>query len=100
MGPLPRRVAVQWLLGRIAPSNVETPTGSFIEPIAPGAFRASFTSGADIVAVQDHAPDKIGHADVDRVLDFRCRLATVFVPRLTSRHQILYVLMHEDHTDP
>lgn len=47
------------LIGRVAPFNTPTCIGGFTEEIAPGAFRASLASGADIVALQDHAPDKL-----------------------------------------
>ena len=47
------------LFGRVAPFNTPARIGSFTEEIAPGAFRASLTSGADIVALQDHMPDRL-----------------------------------------
>jgi HK97 family phage prohead protease len=47
------------LIGRVAPFNTPTRIANFSEEIAPGAFRASLASGADIVALQDHMPDRL-----------------------------------------
>jgi HK97 family phage prohead protease len=47
------------LFGTVAPFNTPTRIGSFTEEIAPGAFRASLATGSDIVALQDHMPDRL-----------------------------------------
>jgi hypothetical protein len=53
------RATGRQLHGIVAPFNTETRIGGFTESIAPGAFAASLSSGADIVALQDHMPDRL-----------------------------------------
>jgi HK97 family phage prohead protease len=47
------------LTGYIAKFNSPTTIGSFTEVIRPGAFRASLTSGVDILALADHDTSKV-----------------------------------------
>jgi HK97 family phage prohead protease len=47
------------LYGRVVPFNVEAEISGFREMVAPGAFRNSLASGADIVALQDHDPTRL-----------------------------------------
>ena len=47
------------LTGFIARFNTEARIGSFRETIKPGAFRASLTSGRDILALVDHDPKAV-----------------------------------------
>ena len=47
------------LTGYIARFDTEARIGSFTETIKPGAFRASITSGRDILALADHDPKAV-----------------------------------------
>ncbi|MDZ4254267.1 MAG: HK97 family phage prohead protease [Sulfuritalea sp.] len=47
------------LEGYAAKFNSEARIGDFIELIAPGAFRASLTSGRDVLGLVDHDPSKV-----------------------------------------
>jgi len=47
------------LEGYAATFNTDARIGNFTETIAPGAFRASLGAGGDILALADHAPDKL-----------------------------------------
>lgn len=47
------------LEGVAAPFSVPTKVGSFAETIAPGAFTATLSQRGDVLALLDHAPDKL-----------------------------------------
>src|SRR4051794_39876268 len=39
--------------------DVQTPIGEFVEIVTRGSYRASLASGADILALVDHRPDRL-----------------------------------------
>lgn len=47
------------LSGYVATFGTEARIGGFTERIAPGAFKASLSSGRDILALLDHKPDSL-----------------------------------------
>ncbi|MFY0183852.1 HK97 family phage prohead protease [Stenotrophomonas rhizophila] len=53
------RATGRTLSGYVARFDNEASIGGFTEVIRRGAFRASLDSGADILALADHSPDKV-----------------------------------------
>jgi HK97 family phage prohead protease len=53
------KVEGRQLVGVAAPFGIETRVNDFREVIAVGAFARTLASGADVLCLADHAPDKV-----------------------------------------